>query len=118
MCLYIKKGYKRHRIAEKCITVYKVVAYRSGIAKSKVQFFSYILGKTYKTTFRYDSSKSNIFDGFHAYLSLTEARMQRSNGYRVMECKIPKGAKYHIGEYNQIASDTIKPVRIIKLCAL
>lgn len=127
MCLYVDEqlhkktcnGFKPHT-ARKNITVWKVI---------KKNNYSLYLNKCYKQNIlyprvkfgysgRYSSSFSDIKEfatidrGYHSYRSRERARDEhhnvQHNNSKIVKFIIPKGAKYYIGDCEDIVSDIIK----------
>lgn len=119
MCLTIRgigierKTRPRPKTANKSITVYKIVTKFGKDIISQYQRFEYKLGKVYTTKFGISANK--IDQGLHAYRK--EAIRCQITGYnryhKVMECKIPKGAKYYIGRHGDIVSNKLKTIGLI-----
>lgn len=114
--------------AKKDITVYKVVELTTDYTyRSLYAYFKYELGVHYKAGVDWpegcvytDLIVSNdgeypqyIYNGYHSYDSLEVANKRNNDGWcdnlqtYVMECHIPKGAKYIVGTNNDIISSEI-----------
>ena len=69
------------------------------------------IGETYKSKLILNDDDVRI--GLHSYIKKPEF----SDCYNIVECVIPKGSKYFIGDFkgikNSIASDTLKYIKII-----
>ena len=71
------------------------------------------IGKTYKSELISEKNTVNI--GLHSYI---EKQKKYNNIYKLVQCVIPKGSNYFIGDYegrrDSIASDTLKYVKIVE----
>lgn len=132
MCLtfYTKTGnpYSAVLTAKKDITVYKVVELRpDNTYRSQYVSFKYNLGQHYKSGENWpegicytqepliggDVYRHMIFFGFHSYDTLPFAQIKLEQSWDdsiqtyIVECRIPKGAKYIEGDNHDIISDQI-----------
>lgn len=116
------------KTANKDITVYKVVELRpDNTYRSQYVSFKYELGVRYKAgvdwpegcvhtghyDYEYGRYTQIIAHGFHSYDDLAHAELHLQESWLdsiqtyVMECHIPKGAKYIAGMNNDIISSEI-----------
>ena len=124
MCLYVLKGYKTPRKATEDIVVYKRLMKSSWPNEfySPYQSFRYVRGKTYTSKIdpvltqfrRYPKRRHDgtivigeINIGIHAYSKKEEAYFRKGQWDKVIKCIIPKGSKYHLGEGNEIVTNTL-----------
>lgn len=145
MCLVITK-FNKLKVAQEDIKCYKILyksIIHPDLLAAQFQNFNYELGKTYSTNmsvsydcsayglsfFRYTFYKlfNNFLDvkgvnqGFHSYVKLKNAINERNANLNyksliIVECIIPKGAKYYKGKYlcyDGYVSDSIKINKII-----
>lgn len=115
MCLLKKHFFPKY--AFKDITVFKRVIKSSNIYYTPYQLCYIEIGETY-------SSSENIFnsifkyyiegEGIHSYISLNSAKFHDiAPNEIIVECIIPKGSWYYLGEFDDIASNKLKYVKII-----
>lgn len=118
------------QIAEKDITVYKIVEKVGDTYYSEYVGWKYLIGKAYKKNEDWPLDDvytmpmnleheylHSIYDGYHAYVDLEKAKRwfgeevgYATNGDRlcIVECHIPAGAKYVVGyRYGDIVSSAI-----------
>lgn len=126
MCLVTKT--KSPIVAEKPITCYKVL-WRLGVDKLHSYFhseFEWEMNKVHTTTLRKGKKSENglktVYQGFHSYKDLHSAIMFLSTTQLTavaVECIIPEGAKYYVGEDGEhregYASDKLIPIKLITL---
>ena len=118
MCLEIlKESIRKPKIAKEDIEVFKVVEdYRGKRYKDDDRYgkimtpyrgFAVVMGETYKTKFSYNLI-GDVERGFHSYCDLPTAKQYLDKyGWsvsRIVRCVIPKGSRYHKGDFNGRAS--------------
>lgn len=133
MCLNVLKGYKTPRIAKENMTVYKRMCtkHKSKHLVSPFQGFIYLRNNMYTSkldpviAYRFHPFEDSFFvaklksethtvvgeieKGIHAYTSkeTAEYRAEGWYGETIVECTIPKGAKYHLGTGNEIVTNKL-----------
>lgn len=109
------------KVAEKDIIVYKTmmpVRNQKGQKRKYVSFhqqFIYERGSEYYETGGMKISASlnenfihiKVDEAFHSWATFKTAYRTKGYNTEIVKCKIPKGAKYIIGDDNDIASDRI-----------
>lgn len=108
MCLYVQRQQKGEWTAKKDIPVWKVLL---------TNHHSVFRGFIYKpnTTVHIEKMSQSdlggsglmISEGFHAYRSTRSAVGNMLTGDIIVKMTIPIGAKYYIGMYGEIVSDTL-----------
>lgn len=96
MCLHTIQ--RTAKIAQKSITVYKVL-FRDN--QSPYWYTKYERGKTYKSSLRRNQF-GKVYIGLHSFVTKKEARAhinEGGTGDKVVEMKIPKGARYFSGHF-------------------
>lgn len=105
------------RIANKDITVYKIVIPKENGCTSLYKEFDYDFHKTYTELIHIDYAHDVYYinEGFHSYKSLEVAQYilafirinRRECNGRIIRCIIPKGAIYYINNYKEVVSNKI-----------
>lgn len=107
MCL--TKTSRFRKTAKQDITVYKVVRRLEdkGQVQALYNFIYYLIGKAYKTTIGTSFWTKEVDQGYHSYNTLPSAQraMREAADYDrggeygvcIVECTIPKGSKYYVG---------------------
>ena len=119
MCFYIQKGNTKRLTAEKSIICYKTVTpmYDGEDMNeycSKYQWFDYKLNKLYKGDLKISLPRNQIEMGFHSYTNSKIAKNHCGSNEVVVECVIPKGAKYYVNTYHEeYVSNQIKIKRVL-----
>lgn len=121
MCLYIASG-DVERIAMEDRVVYKVIQKNN---KSLHQDFQYKPNTLFRLRKKLKIFRvgdyNEINEGFHSYVNFVTAAKRCSYiltfNTKLVEFIIPKGAKYYLGDMNDIVSTSIKSgsLRSIKL---
>lgn len=127
MCLTIKSWLMpKVKIAETDIYCYKYVHQFDTDLRTPYYGALVEMGKTYKSKLicytggyrKYFWSKRHYYvdHGLHTFAKLESANNKASYGDVVVECIIPKGAKYYVGIFTSTsyASDKLTYIRIIK----
>lgn len=109
MCLYPKTS--KLYVAEKNMTVYKVLCFRKEGLESPWQNAVYKCNKLYsvKTRLGGDKSKKAVDFGLHAFVSANTA-LERYSSWettRVFVATIPKGSVYKLGKSGDIVSNQL-----------
>lgn len=118
-------------IAEEDITVYKLLRNNGdGRLLSMYRYMHYQIGEEYTSELKYFTNEYPVEDaiayveeGLHSYSSTAIELVQffaQNSDYNgdiiVVECVVPKGAKYYVGTfggYDSIASDRLRTIRIL-----
>lgn len=110
MCLEIEtNGFKR--IAEKDITVYKVL--NKDNTSSILRFHydqngRYKLDAFYRESFEHAVEYGRVYEGFHAYTDKSHADANLDGQFeKTVAFTVPKGAHYYLGIFYDIVADTI-----------
>ena len=116
MCLYVRPRQKNEWTAKKDIHVWKLLLqdgrrsiFKRFLYKPNTTVHIKKMGRQIAIN---DNNRITINEGFHAYASLTAARDSAvEDGVLssdvVVKMTIPAGAKYYIGMYGEIVSDTL-----------
>lgn len=121
MCLYVLKGNKTPKIVKENITIWKrFEKYNSVILLSPYRQMKYRRNTLYTTNLGYINSYrkpklstkneeiiGTINIGFHAYINKKNALLEKYDDETLVQCTIPKVAKYHLGDNGEIISDKI-----------
>jgi len=82
-------------------------------------FHSYLKSKCYAKAHLDEanvfSRSGNWFKRWFSEDKLLDSTSITPYGESVMECIIPKGAKYYVNEYGEVVSDKIKPISYERL---
>ena len=113
MCLYVIQRQKNEWTAKKDIHVWKLLL--SGGRRSIFKSFVYEPNTTVyvKKMGRIEYSRGDggihfaINEGFHAYRSMLGAMAGGVESDVIVKMTIPAGAKYYIGTFGEIVSDTL-----------
>lgn len=133
MCLDLTKIFRskkkalanppRAKVATKAMTVYKFMYRNNRLSVlSPYQRFVYLIGKLYEVrNFTYDiynwglaNWRHEVHQGFHAYLKGANAvACKEWNTHVIVECTIPKGSRYHLGDDGDIVTNAMIIKRIV-----
>ena len=132
MCFYIHNDHKEVKIATETITCYKRVKKAGSInfgdnksyfkkkgwclntLLSVYQYMPYRVKTLYEVNVRFPKNKFTISKGLHSYSTLKHTKWARDSFEIILECKIPKGAKYFYNpERNEYVSNQLRTVRIV-----
>ena len=101
------------KIAKNNFTVYKLVKFDTfDTCKSSIYKYIYVFEKLHKLEHSIIIKEKNdmcfIDEGFHSYTNLRILSFVEdlTNGC-IVECTIPKGAKYYVNNYGEVVSDQI-----------
>ena len=112
MCFIIDKNHKRRKTAKEDITCYKVMNRcftKVNVFKSTVRGYEYKLNKLVRSKLQRPIF-GEINKGLHSYSTIQHAFGRRV----VIQCIIPKGAKYYYSErHREYVSNKIIPVEVI-----
>lgn len=115
MCLTIGI-FDRKKTAKQDIVVYKEV-YKDTETTISTEFehFRATIGETYKTRLQtvilWATLERFVGPGFHSYANKDECRARR---LALVECIIPKGAKYYVGTFGNSISYTSNKITYVK----
>ena len=126
MCLVTKLEHPI--VAEKPITCYKVL-WRLGVNKLRSYFhsdFEWEMDKVHTTTLhksqKLEDGRRSVNQGFHSYKGLHSAMVFMNSTQLTcvaVECIIPKGTKYYVGEDRDYrkgyASEKLMPIKVITI---
>lgn len=110
MCLYVTHRQKNEWTAKKDIPVWKLLLkdgrqsiFRSFLYKPNTAVHIEKMGRT-----EYENgTRFAINEGFHAYRSMRSAMQGGVESDVIVKMTIPAGARYYIGMYDEIVSDTL-----------
>lgn len=126
MCLYIKRDQKS-KICRRNIKSYKVCVLCNGALNTFYQEVPIVIGETYISAIEggeslWSSKSIAIGVALHSFISLRkllEAINIDRDDVRVVECIIPKGSEYYLGEFESkndaYASNQLTYVRIVDI---